>query len=149
MLECVSRFQIMMKDMCQVFRTRVAKTIKERQPQSSPHQKSRVQVNASFSKAEYGVLGRAAKAKGIAPARLLKHLALQNLGKAPGAIEAELQSLSASAQETSQLLRLLYRDSSAWQKLQLSQIRPLLKRLAEFESKASRIINHLATGNAD
>lgn len=137
MLDCLPFSKINMEQMAAEFRNKVAQTIKDRKPQK----KSRVQVNASFNKAEYAVLARGSKQKGVPPARLIKDLTLEALGKSPSDIRSKLGTLTASIQETSHLLRILYRDSNGWEKLQLKELRPLLRRLLQLERKAGQILD--------
>lgn len=139
MLDCppVSK---LMDSITKQFRNRVAQTIKDRR-KSKPTQ--RVQVNASFSKAEYAAVGQVARAKGISPARLVKELALQSIDKSPSTTETKLVSLTATIQETSQLLRTLYRDSKAWHIPQLKELRPLLRRFLQLERKAFAALDDL------
>ena len=133
-----------MDELQQQFRNRVAKVIKH-QRQS----RSRVQVNASFSKAEYGILARVSDAKGISPARLVKDLALAKLQSGQHEHQAELDQLCGEAQQISQLLRTLYRDSNGWRQWQLSDIKPLLKRLDQFERKVASLFDDISHQNAD
>lgn len=132
----VSKF---MEDIQKQFRNMVAQTIKARRKPTE-----RVQVNASFSKAEYRKIAQTSRAQRISPSRLVKDLALQSIANAPCPTQTQLGILTATIQETSQLLRILYRDSNGWQKRELKELRPLLKRFLQIERKASSALNELA-----
>jgi len=127
------------EDLTLAFRTKVAETIKDRPKK----QKSRVQVNASFSKAEYAVLSRGSAKKSVSVSRLVKDLALQSMGQVPSDTQAELGQITAGIQETSQLLRSLYLSTNGWQKVQFKELRPLLRRLLTLERKASAVLESL------
>lgn len=134
MLECES-FSQPMDEFCRSIRSRVAAVTKPRALKAP-----RRQINASFSEAEFRLMQSMAERCGLTGSTFLREVALAAIGRGRSEEEKELAQLNASLRETLDLLRKLYRDSDGWQRWQVSELRPVLRRFLALEERVRGLL---------